>query len=650
MIADHMILHRTIIFKRNENSIPRHAKTIFAGLLLLLLSLRIQASGNITVDASQVSFTRVKNATGLMVSTLTELVKNNPATPYTNAISQSCVGWMRFPEGGTSKNYLWHTPGDYTNAVNGLKPQVASLSLPPAQYSGYLLATNPLVFNNIPMNFDQFIQVCQATGVEPIVGVSAEAYKYPNSAVTMGQLLTNAVEWVRYANVTRGYHVKYWQIGNEQDSNGGWLTTNEYVYILTIFSAAMKAVDPSIKIGAGVSFELSWMTYVLSNTLNYIDFITPHSFGQSPVDTYASYQSDTGNYLPSVPVAVQAISQAVPLPQQSQFEMLVTAMNGGHDGNNNGTTNQTNVVYKGLANFEKLANILTYDPRIISSDFWCNHNPLEAATPWVLTDVDAFDLDNNLTPVGRGLQVFAQFLKPTILNVTRVNGYLRSYAAWNTNDSTLAVWIVNKDTNANTANLTLTNFNQTGSFDKWVFTGASPDSTNYTWQQVSSGLYSTNPLAVTLSPCSITVVHFQLQPPLPSTFTAWAGAITNGLTNATDCAAGDGYPNLLKYATGSSPTHPDSLAKMGQVITNGHLWITFNRNTNATDVTLVVQTTTNLTVTASGWVGVASNVHNSGWVPSNLVREIGATNPVTTAVKDNSGLPTGFMRLQVTGP
>ncbi|MFH0879663.1 MAG: choice-of-anchor Q domain-containing protein [Lentisphaerota bacterium] len=36
---------------------------------------------------------------------------------------------------------------------------------------------------------------------------------------------------------------------------------------------------------------------------------------------------------------------------------------------------------------------------------------------------------------------------------------------------------------------------------------------------------------------------------------AWVGAITNGLTNYNDCATGDGYPNLLKYATGSCPTN-----------------------------------------------------------------------------------------------
>ena len=95
---------------------------IFIGLLMLALSPPANADQNITVDASQVKFTRVKNGTGLLVSFLSDFSNPNPAIPYTNAIRQSCVGWLRFPEGGMGKNYLWHTPGDYTNALNGLRP------------------------------------------------------------------------------------------------------------------------------------------------------------------------------------------------------------------------------------------------------------------------------------------------------------------------------------------------------------------------------------------------------------------------------------------------------------------------------------------------------------------------------------------------
>ncbi|MEI6810337.1 MAG: hypothetical protein WCN95_16580, partial [bacterium] len=107
---------------------------------------------------------------------------------------------------------------------------------------------------------------------------------------------------------------------------------------------------------------------------------------------------------------------------------------------------------------------------------------------------------------------------------------------------------------------------------------------------------------------------------------------------------------LLKYATGSSPTNSDSLARMGGVVSNGLFWLRFNRNTNATDVTLIVEARTNLLTAA--WRGIATNVNSSGWLPPEMVEEsgVGATNPVTTSVKDNLGLRSDFMRLRVTRP
>ena len=57
--------------------------------------------------------------------------------------------------------------------------------------------------------------------------------------------------------------------------------------------------------------------------------------------------------------------------------------------------------------------------------------------------------------------------------------------------------------------------------------------------------------------------------------------VTNSLTNYTQSAAGDGYPNLLKYATGSSPTNADNLARMGCGVSNGIFELRFNRNATA---------------------------------------------------------------------
>lgn len=132
---------------------------------------------------------------------------------------------------------------------------------------------------------------------------------------------------------------------------------------------------------------------------------------------------------------------------------------------------------------------------------------------------------------------------------------------------------------------------------------------------------------------------------------AWSAAITNGLTNDLQSATGDGYPNLLKYATGSSPTNSDTLARMeGAPATNGGLpALRFRRNTNATDVTLIAERSNSLTNNAA-WSGIATNI-NGSWGGALNVTETGTGSPVTVNVRDTSASATNrYLRLRVTRP
>lgn len=129
----------------------------------------------------------------------------------------------------------------------------------------------------------------------------------------------------------------------------------------------------------------------------------------------------------------------------------------------------------------------------------------------------------------------------------------------------------------------------------------------------------------------------------------WASAITNGLTNANQCATGDGYPNLLKFATGSNPTQSDSLARMNCTQTNGLFALRFFRNTNAFDVTLLVEGSYAATSHAP-WTGLATNIGGTGWNTTNVV-ESGAGSPVVVTVQDAvTGATNRFLRLRVMRP
>ncbi|KOX13352.1 alpha-L-arabinofuranosidase [Saccharothrix sp. NRRL B-16348] len=78
-----------------------------------------------------------------------------------------------------------------------------------------------------------------------------------------------AAAWVRYANVEKNYGVKYWEIGNENYGNGhygsGWEADHHpsksptyYATLVRDYATAMKAVDPTIKIGAVLTTPGEW--------------------------------------------------------------------------------------------------------------------------------------------------------------------------------------------------------------------------------------------------------------------------------------------------------------------------------------------------------------------------------------------------------
>jgi hypothetical protein len=120
-----------------------------------------------------------------------------------------------------------------------------------------------------------------------------------------------AADWVRYANVTKGYDAKYWTIGNENYGNGhygsAWeadehadKSPKEYAATVIAYAQAMKAVDPSIKIGAvltmpgnwpdgivGAGDESSWNQEVLTRAGSVIDFADVHWYpgGSTPAET-----------------------------------------------------------------------------------------------------------------------------------------------------------------------------------------------------------------------------------------------------------------------------------------------------------------------------------------------------------------------------
>lgn len=170
-------------------------------------------------------------------------------------------GLIRFPGGCFASFYNWK---DGVGNRNSRKPQ-------PSWFWGGL--------NNNDLGTDEFAMLCSEIGAEMMLCINMylpEKKTYLNSERNPWQYINydlpqftdpergikDAADWVAYCNlkegehpmadrrVKNGYHkpfgVKYWEMDNE---TARWLSAEDYAREVVRYSKAMKAVDPTIKIG-----------------------------------------------------------------------------------------------------------------------------------------------------------------------------------------------------------------------------------------------------------------------------------------------------------------------------------------------------------------------------------------------------------------
>ena len=114
-------------------------------------------------------------------------------------------------------------------------------------------------------SFDSFMGTVARIGAQPML-IANYGTGTPQEAAA----------WVQYANITKGYGAKYWEIGNELYGNGyygaDWEADNHaskspatYADNVLQYASAMKAVDPTIKIGAVLTLPGNWPDSVVNS-------------------------------------------------------------------------------------------------------------------------------------------------------------------------------------------------------------------------------------------------------------------------------------------------------------------------------------------------------------------------------------------------
>jgi hypothetical protein len=427
-------------------------------------------------------------------------------------LQQAGVRMLRYPGGSYGDMYNWQT-----NTVPG----------------GYVAPGT---------DFDSFMGTVQKIGAQPIL-IANYGSGTPQEAA----------DWVQYANITKGYGVKYWEIGNELYGNGyygvDWETDDHaskspatYAQNVLQYASAMKAVDPTIKIGAvltlpgnwpdgvvGSGDSGDWNKIVLSTAGSAIDFVIVHFYPPSSLG--ASVLNAPEQVAGELAQLRQEIDQYTGRPD-IQIAMTET------DSNNYMDT-QPAALYAADTYMTALEN------GVFTVDWWDTHNGPGAVStaPDGATDYGDEGLLSSGTCVGSTCEPalntpFPSYYSLAMLSKLGVSGdtmvragsdqqLVAVHAVRNASNGDLSVMLVNKDP----ANSYQVNLNYAG------FTPAAAAPTVYTYGDEASSITTAaqgTSASQTLPPYSIETIVLTPQAGSQSSLTAPG---TPSVSNVTDTQA-----------------------------------------------------------------------------------------------------------------
>jgi len=189
------------------------------------------------------------------------------------------ISVLRFPGGSWGDEYFWNAR-NASNLPGDLGPMWSSGDTGGIAYD-----------DGWKMTPSDFYTTLDALGSEAIMIVNYGYARYGTSADPVAEAAHLAADWVRDVNIRQGLGIKYWEIGNEVF--GSWEAGNtvpdkgavsgsEYGRNFRVFVDSMKAVDPTIKIGAvTVDWENDsgrWNQRMFPQIRDHADFLIVHNY------------------------------------------------------------------------------------------------------------------------------------------------------------------------------------------------------------------------------------------------------------------------------------------------------------------------------------------------------------------------------------
>lgn len=485
-------------------------------LLMILISLTLAACGKTSADAAQTPVVNTPEP-----SLTVAIPQSGGNTNAGNAVGFSTSAWkdgaitaaavsaigpksMRWPEGmtGNKIHFNKNNPAKFDIGIHD----------PNADFLKFnFVARIPNTWTTQPeFNFDDFIAKAKAAGAEPVVviGIQAIYAKTGTDNMTRAQVVQAAVDFVRYANVIKGYGVKYWEIGNEDDLEMQRAGINPsqwyqlYADILNEIAPLLKAVDPSLKIGANAMsyMDANCWNKLIPQIKNNAGFLVAHSYsGFKNTQYHQWYANETGRDWVS---EVTKASAGIRNNPGSPLALFVTEISSYHV-EEWGEAN-TNTTWKGLHNIQMNLDALA-QPYTKAVMAWTSRWDDDASKAYNL-----FSPSYGITSMGWSLPVLSQHLYSKLgPKIVATSVPVTMWVSHNDANNKMSVFLLNRGSSA-VENLAVTINGYAGSYanEKWVYSGSTPLSTDATFTKLVSQNVQGNTFKVNLPPLSVTVINF----------------------------------------------------------------------------------------------------------------------------------------------
>ena len=460
----------------------------------------------IVLDANNILNDIASKPFGINLNTLMDDQMNRPSgsKQLKEALNDIGAKYLRFPGGEKSDVYMWASPPFISPTTSSLSRK-SSQDFPAGDTRFWNLTQNTWANSNY--NFDEFMTDCISVGGEPVIVIALDGIYKP--AFTGGTSLTREValemakKWVEYANIKKGYKIKYWSLGNETWNKDSYAGANpgftQYGIDVALFAKAMKEIDLTIKIGInGENFRD--FSEALAQCSTWVDFLDVHAYPCFGFLNYSDYEKKDVEFNGIISAAKTALNN---LPAIDRERIFIAMTEISAYGYKKGEWDNGANLGQSLANFELLAT-LAMDSRIKFTQFW-NSRWIDnnSSTPQA---TDVFTADNKLNANGKVLSILHKNVFDKMVAITS-GAKIKSFASLNSKTGELVVFLLNKSQSSVSVNLSLENYKPQETVLQSLFGGTNTQDTQPIFRELTNLSVTNNKVELTSKPLSITILR-----------------------------------------------------------------------------------------------------------------------------------------------